>query len=142
MRLSCALAVAIGWSAAALAEEPPRARLPETVVTATRTETTAEDAAASISVLDGGEIQRRGQDQSSDALRFVPGVDVTEFGSPGKTAFASIRGAAPDQVLVLVDGVEGNSTTVGQFDFADLPTDGLDRIEVLRGGGGALYGSE
>ena len=45
-------------------------------------------------------------------------------------------------MLVLLDGVEVNTPTVGQFDFANLTSDGLDRIEVLRGGGGTLYGSE
>ena len=69
-------------------------------------------------------------------------MDVTEFGSLGQTAFATIRGSNPDQVLVLLDGVEVNTPTVGQFDFANLTTDNLNRIEILRGGGGALYGSE
>ncbi|HXQ23234.1 MAG TPA: TonB-dependent receptor, partial [Candidatus Acidoferrales bacterium] len=77
-----------------------------------------------------------------DALRGAPGMDVTEFGAAGQTAFATIRGSNPDQVLVLLDGVEVNTPTVGQFDFGNLTTDNIDRIEILRGGGGTLYGSE
>jgi vitamin B12 transporter len=53
-----------------------------------------------------------------------------------------IRGASADQVLVLVDGARVNSATLGAFDFANLTTENIERIEVLRGFGGTLYGSE
>ena len=133
----CALLIAAG----ARAQAPP-AELPEVVVTATRTQERVEDVANSVSVISGADIERRGDDMTSGALRGSPGLDVTEFGSVGQSAFVSIRGAAPDQVLVQLDGVEVNSPTVGQFDFANLTTDNIDRIEVLRGSGGTLYGSE
>ena len=45
-------------------------------------------------------------------------------------------------MLVLVDGVEINSTTTGAYDFANLTTESIERIEVLRGAGGTLYGSQ
>ena len=98
------------------AEEPP-AELAEVVVTATRTRTRAEDVTTSFSVVDRQEIEHRGQDFASDALRSVPGMDIIDFGSPGQTTFASIRGSAPDQVLVMLDGVEVNTPTVGQYHF-------------------------
>src|SRR5262249_26272112 len=110
--------------------------------TATRTQTRADDSTASVSVISGKEVEQRDQAMVGDALRGTPGVDVTEFGAPGQTTFATIRGTNPDQVLVLLDGVKVNTPTVGQFDFATLTTDNLDRIETLRGSGGALYGSE
>jgi vitamin B12 transporter len=124
-----------------LANEPVT-QLPEVVVTATRTRARAEDATTSVTVIPGNTIEQRDLTAVSDALRDVPGVGITAFGSPGQSAFASIRGAAPDQVLVLLDGVEVNSPTVGQFDFANLTTENVARIEIVRGGGGALYGSE
>ncbi len=115
---------------------------PDIVVTATRTETAADDVTRTVTVVPGTQIEQRDQSAAAEALRGVPGVDITAFGSPGRSAFASIRGAAPDQVLVLLDGVEVNTPTVGQFDFGNLMTDDVDRIEVLRGAGGALYGSQ
>jgi vitamin B12 transporter len=136
------IAVLVAAGSPAFGDDEVTITVPETVVTATRTEERAEEVTTSLSVISGKEIDRRGQDHVSGALRAIPGVDVVEFGSPGRSAFLSIRGAAPDQVLVQIDGVEVNSTTVGLFDFSDLTTDGVDRIEVLRGGGGALYGSE
>ena len=123
------------------ADEPAQ-QLPEVVVTATRTQMQAEDATASVSVISNKEVTQRDQTFVGDALRGTPGMDVTEFGAPGQTTFATIRGSNPDQVLVLLDGVDVNTPTVGQFDFANLTTDNLDRVEILRGGGGALYGSE
>jgi vitamin B12 transporter len=134
------LALGVLLRVACVAAEEHTAQLAEVVVTATRTHTRAEDVTTSFTVVDRQQIEQRGQDFTSDALRSVPGMDIIDFGSPGQTSFASIRGSAPDQVLVLLDGVEVNTPTVGQFDFANLLTDNVDRIEVLRGGG-TLYGS-
>ena len=134
------LLLANGLPASAQSDEPPR--LAEVVVTATRSQENPADVPSTIDVVTGAEIDQRQQALVSDALRGLPGVDITEFGSPGHSAFASIRGAAPDQVLTLLDGVEVNTPTVGQFDFANLTTNGVDRIEVLRGAGGTLYGSQ
>lgn len=122
--------------------DEPTIQPAEIVVTATRIQTRADEATSSVSVISGAEIVQRDQTMVSDTLRGAPGMDLNEFGSTGHSAFASIRGSNPDQVLVLLDGVEVNTPTVGQFDFAHLTTDNIDRIEILRGGGGALYGSE
>src|SRR5262249_60926086 len=86
--------------------------------------------------------QSRQATEAIDMLRDVPGVNVTQSGSIGSTASVFIRGADADQTLTLLDGVEVNSPTLGEFNFGNLTTDNLDRIEVLRGAGGTLYGSE
>jgi vitamin B12 transporter len=122
--------------------EDLKIKMPDTVITATRTATRPEDVTTPTTVIDGEEIQARDQIFSADALRGAPGLDLIEFGSPGQSSFVSLRGAAPDQVLVLVDGVEVNAPTTGQFDFGNFLTHDLDRIEILRSGGGALYGSQ
>ena len=77
-----------------------------------------------------------------DALRDVPGVDVVQSGSLGNNASVFIRGAESSQSLILFDGVEVNSATLGVFNFGNITTDDVGRIEVLRGAGGTLYGSE
>ena len=53
-----------------------------------------------------------------------------------------IRGASPAQTLIMIDGVEVNTGATGGFDISNLTTDNLDRVEVLRGAGGSLYGSQ
>src|SRR5215467_11324888 len=98
-------------------EPSEHAELPEVVVTATRTKTDVADVTNTVSVIPGHLITERNQAVVSDALRGSPGLDITQFGSLGQSAFASIRGAAPDQVLVQLDGVQVNTPTIGQYDF-------------------------
>jgi vitamin B12 transporter len=125
------------------AVEPPQETLmPPMVITATRTETPQSQATTSISVITSKDLEAQHADNALEALRYVPSVDVVQSGSKGNSTSVFIRGANSDQVLVLIDGVEVNSTTLGSFDFAHLTTDNIDRIEVLRGAGGTLYGSQ
>jgi vitamin B12 transporter len=124
----------------ALAEDPME--LPEVVVSAPRRQPRVEDSPASVSVISGDEITQRNLGMVADALRGTPGVDLTEFGSVGQSSFATIRGATADQVKFQLDGVEVNTTTAGQFDFANLTSANTDRIDVVRGGAGALYSCE
>jgi vitamin B12 transporter len=77
-----------------------------------------------------------------DLLRQVPGVEITQVGSPGTFADVSIRGSTPAQTLIMLDGVPVNDSATGEFDISRIPTDGLDRVEIVRGAGGALYGSQ
>ena len=112
------------------------------VVTATGWEKRLAETAPAITVVTAEEIERRQLTTIADALRNVPGVDVAARGSRGGTTGVFLRGANSDQVLVLLDGIEVNSTTAGTFDFANLTTENVERIEVVRGWGGTLYGSE
>lgn len=124
------------------AQQSPVSRMQPVVVTATRTETPLQETAASITVVGEDDIERQQASSVADALRIVPGLDFTQNGSRGTTTNILIRGSESDQTLVLIDGVEVNSVTLGAFDFSNLTTENVDRIEVLRGGGGTLYGSQ
>ncbi|MGH8338125.1 MAG: TonB-dependent receptor, partial [Gammaproteobacteria bacterium] len=116
-------------------------RLPDVAITATRISQPLASIGTTITVVHDQQIQDQKIQQVSDALREVPGVEVTQSGGPGSITDVSIRGASSSQVLVLLDGVEVNSSTTGSYDFANLTTDNTGRVEVLRGAGGSLYGS-
>jgi vitamin B12 transporter len=116
--------------------------LPPVVVTATRTETPQRDVAASISVVTAEDIRAQEADTVLEVLRGVPGLDVVQSGSRGALTSVFIRGSESEHILVLIDGVEVNSTTLGAFNFAHMTTENIDRIEILRGAGGTLYGSQ
>jgi len=120
----------------------PVPQLDPVVVTATRTETPLKEVSTSVTMITAEEIQQQQAEMVAEVLRTVPGLDVRQSGSRGTTTSIFIRGAESDQTLVLIDGVEVNSVTLGAFDFSNLTTENIERIEVLRGGGGTLYGSQ
>jgi vitamin B12 transporter len=116
-------------------------RLPEVAITATRISQPVSQIGETVTVVDQKQINDQKIQQTSDALREVPGVVVTQSGGPGTITDVSIRGSTTDEVLTLLDGVEVNNGGSGSFDFANLLTDNTSRIEVIRGAGGSLYGS-
>ena len=121
----------------------PRRKLPKMlfVVTATRMEQALDTVGTTVSVVGSHQIQEQQIHASGDALRQVPGVEINQSGSAGTETDVSIRGSTAAETLILMDGVDVNSGATGGFDIADVTSDNLDRIEVVRGAGGALYGS-
>jgi vitamin B12 transporter len=134
-----ALACALAASAEADSSEVTMDQL---VVTATGWESRIAETSPSVTVITAEDLARKQVTTVADALREVPGVVVSESGPRGSTTSLFLRGAESDQVLVLVDGIEVNGTTAGFFDFSNLTPENIERIEVLRGWGGTLYGSE
>ncbi len=116
--------------------------LPVMVVTATRIRQPLSEIGTSVSVVDSQQIQSQKIRDVGDVLREVPGLQVTQSGSPGSVTDVSIRGSTAAQTLVMIDGVEVNTGATGSFNLSNITTDGLSRAEVVRGAGGALYGSQ
>ncbi len=100
----------------------------------------APELGSSVSVITAEEMEARGAQSVSEALRGVPGVAVNQTGRRGALTSAFIRGGNSNYNLVLLDGVEVNQFG-GDFDLAPLAADGVDRVEVTRGPASALYGS-
>jgi vitamin B12 transporter len=123
------------------AAQVPQTNLPDMSITATRISQPVSQIGTSVTVVNNQQIQDQKIYQTSDALRQVPGVVVTQIGGPGTQTDVSIRGSSASQVLTLLDGVEVNNGGSGAYDFANLMTDNTSRIEVIRGAGGSLYGS-
>jgi vitamin B12 transporter len=117
-------------------------QLSPVVVTATRTETPLQETTSAVTMVGEQEIQHSQAETVAEILRTVPGVDIVQSGSRGTTTTVFIRGAESDQTLLLLDGVEVNSVTLGAADLSNLTTENIDRIEIVRGGGGTLYGSQ
>jgi outer membrane cobalamin receptor len=132
---ACVLALpALAW-----AETPP-ARY-ETVVTASPADSAArEDDAASSSVITVDRTPRSGETLPG-LLSELPGVSVTRLGGLGSLATLSVRGSAPNQVQVYLDGVPLDSATFGGVDLGGLPLGDLARIEVYRGMSPIAFGA-
>jgi vitamin B12 transporter len=120
----------------------PEPKLEPVVVTATKIETPQERLGASVTVITEEELQGYNYSRVEDALRSVPGVEIQRSGGFGKLTDVRIRGANPQQVQILIDGMRVKSPAIGSFDFADLSLDGIERIEVVRGPQSTLYGAD
>jgi len=110
------------------------------VVTGTRLEVPLRETPSAITVIDRQEIESRQATDVLELLRTVPGMSVTQTGSRGGLTTIFPRGGEEDFNLVLIDGVPVNDAG-GFFDFSDLTTENIERIEVIRGPQSALYGA-
>ncbi|HEX3817342.1 MAG TPA: TonB-dependent receptor, partial [Chthoniobacterales bacterium] len=99
-----------------------------------------EETGASVSVIDASDIANKQIERVGDALREVPGLSIVQTGTPGQLTSVFTRGLNSENTQVLIDGIPINQGLAGAFDFADLTTDDIDRIEVVRGPQSTLYG--
>lgn len=113
------------------------------VVVATRLPATVP-ATPGAYLLDRADLDRLGAVFAADALSTVPGLDVVRSGAVGGVTSLRQRGAPAGKTLVLVDGAPVNdpSQPEGPFDFRSLELDDVERIEVLSGPQGSLWGSD
>ncbi|MEW6325367.1 MAG: TonB-dependent receptor [Nitrospirota bacterium] len=126
----------------ALAIDDEGATVPPVLISETRTEQPVESATGSVTVITAKQIHERQLATVAEALRHVAGVDVRSTGGPGAQSSVFIRGANSQHTLVMIDGVQVNHPSIGGFDFADLTTDNIERIEIVRGPQSTLYGSD
>ena len=133
--------VGLALAAAPVSGQEPK-KLEPVIVTGTIIETPAEQVGATVTVIEGEEIEQRVYQTVDEALRQVPGVEIRRSGSFGKTTSISIRGANPNQVQILVDGVRVKSPTSGQVDLADIAPEAIERIEIIRGPQSTIYGAD
>lgn len=115
--------------------------LPGIVVTATRVPLPRQALPTPATVWTGEELRSRGIRTVAEALAATPAATVARAGSPGAQTSLFLRGGEADYVKVLVDGVAVNDPG-GAVDLADLSTDQVERIEVVRGPVSVLYGSD
>jgi vitamin B12 transporter len=101
----------------------------------------AANIGTSLTVVTGTELKNQQVRSAADALRSLPGVSVSRSGGAAGLTQLRLRGAEANHTLVLIDGIEANSGTDGEFDFSDLSADDIERIEILRGAQSGIYGS-
>jgi len=111
------------------------------IVTATRTEAPLGQTGLSATTFSNDEIQRRQVPLVSELLRTVPGVSVLQTGGPGGVTGLFVRGGESNYNTVLLDGIPLNEPG-GTFNFNNLTTDNLERVEVVRGANSSLFGSD
>ena len=131
---------------AQIAQAPPETRLKEVTVTATRTERPVEEAPGAVTVISAERIEHENMRRITDLIRYEPGVSVgSNPGRFGPNSF-NIRGIGGNRVLMQVDGIRlPDAFSIGSFSSASrnqIDIDALKTVEILRGPGSSLYGSD
>ncbi len=111
------------------------------VVSETRTEKPLSHVTGSVHVITREQLEKRQFPYLREVLRDVPGLTIVQTGSRGGNTSLFTRGGESDFTMVLIDGVKVNDAG-GGFDFANLTTDNVERIEIVKGPQSALYGSD
>lgn len=114
----------------------------QVTVTATREKSLVTEVPAAVDVISSRDIELRNIQNIGQALEKISGVTMKNYGGSGDIKTVSIRGSTGSQVLVLIDGQRINSAETGDVDFSAVPMEGIERIEVVRGGASALYGAD
>ncbi|EKO3392157.1 TonB-dependent receptor domain-containing protein [Vibrio fluvialis] len=111
------------------------------VVTANRFEQKQASVLSATTVISHQEIEQYQANSLTEVLRRVPGVEIAQNGGRGHNASVFMRGTNSDHVLVLVDGVRIDSAA-GGVAINHFPLGLVERLEVIRGPGAAMYGSD
>ena len=118
------------------------ATLAPVVITGSREPLPLDRLVGDITVIDEKRIRESSADSLESLLSREGGVQLSRTGGPGQTAGVFLRGSSSSSVVVLVDGVRIGSATLGQADLSGLSLASVERIEILRGPGSSLYGSD
>src|SRR5437773_6048619 len=119
---------------------PSEAESEAVVVSATRFDIPLDQSPASVSVISSEDLEQQQIERVINALREVPGLYVVQTGTAVQLTSVFIRGLRSEHTQVLLDGIPINQGLQGAFNFADLTTEDIDRIEVVRVPQSTLYG--
>ena len=140
-----ALAIA-AWPFISAQAEPslgqPVHELPNMLITGVREPQPRESATAASSVITRDDIERLQPLDLPHLLSRIPGLHVVRNGGAGSLTSIFLRGTSTAQTLVLVDGQRIAGASAGVASLEHLQLDQIERIEVIRGGRSALYGSD
>jgi vitamin B12 transporter len=117
----------------------------QVVVTAQGTAQTVDEVSKAVSVVGQQEMDDRDEAQIAEALRSVPGLRVQQLGGPGSFTSIKTRGLRNEDTAILIDGLRFRDAGAPQGDASgfleDLIITDVSRVEILRGSGSSLYGS-
>ncbi|MEO8452949.1 MAG: TonB-dependent receptor [Gemmatimonadota bacterium] len=117
------------------------ARLKEIIVTAARTDRSVRLLGSAADALSSTELGNRQVRTLKDALQLIPGTTLISSGGRGSVSSSFFRGTSSNQTLLMIDGIRVNDASVSPASIlGGLELNGADRVEVVRGPQGTLYG--
>ncbi len=114
----------------------------EVVITATRNEALVTSISVATEVLTTAKLAESNAKNVGEALSSIGGLLIKSYGALGSLESISLRGSTDSQVLILIDGQRLNNAQQASVDLSTIPIDLIERIEVVKGGHAALYGSD
>ncbi len=112
------------------------------LVTANRIQQNKADLLSSVKVISRSDIELSTANSVADLLNEINGLQISQNGGAGQNTSLFSRGTNSGHVLVVIDGQRISSATLGQIEFANLATEQIERIEVIKGPRAALWGSD
>ena len=117
----------------------------DVVVTAADTPQPVDEVSKAVTTIGAHELEERDEYSIPEALRVVPGLRVQQLGGPGALLSIKTRGLRNQDTAVTIDGLRFRDPSSPQGDasgyLSDLHTTNVSRVEVLRGSGSSLYGT-
>lgn len=114
----------------------------DVVITATRNEALVTTIPVSTEVINLKKIEDSNAKNVGEVLKSVGATLVKSYGAVGSLETVSLRGSTDAQVLILIDGQRLNNSQQGSVDLSSLPLNAIEKIEVVKGGNSAMYGSD
>jgi iron complex outermembrane receptor protein len=117
--------------------------LDSVTITASLTQSKISESGRDIVVIKGSAFNNLPVHSLDELLRYVPGIEVQQRGPQGTQSDILIRGGTFQQVLVIIDGIRLNDPLTGHFNsYIPVSPAEIDRIEIMKGGSSAIYGSD
>ncbi len=117
----------------------------QVIVTASSTPLSLDEVSKASDVVDAEQIRARGEFSIAEAVRNVPGLRVQQHSGPGSLATVQMRGLRNEDTAVLIDGLRFRDAASTQSDatafLQDVMVVDTERVEILRGSGSSLYGT-
>lgn len=144
-----AVCAALFYSAASLSAQTDTVEIDSTealdpdviIVTAQRLIPRIAEGTHPTAIITRERIGESGARDLADAVAFAPGVFVKRYGGLGGLRTVSLRGTAPQQTTLMINGVRYRSSAESGFDFGNIPAEALHSVEVVRGGDAVLFGA-
>jgi outer membrane cobalamin receptor len=92
-----------------------------------------------VASIDKEEIERRGAADIADLLQQTLGLNIVRYGGYGNQTGVNLRGFDSKRLVILVDGVQVNSSIDGRFNIEQIDLNSIERIEVIYGGSDTKY---
>ena len=107
----------------------------------TKTAEPLSDLTTNLTVITEEEIKEKSAKTLGDIIEGELGISYKNNGPLGPVQSVFMRGASSAQTLVLIDGRRVNEISLGSADFTAIPANMIERVEIIRGSGAAMYGT-